>query len=74
MANKPSKFKSESLDRDTLLCIEHMEYMRQVTESGVPLWVAQMYEQARPQPVDLPQREDHGQDSKMPPAKPDLPF
>lgn len=32
------------LDRDALLCEEYDEYIRQVFESGVPLWVLGYYE------------------------------
>lgn len=33
----------ELLDRDTLLCHEYDNYLIQVRESGVPLWVLEYY-------------------------------
>lgn len=32
------------LDHDDLLCLEHDEYIRQVNESGYPLWMLDMYQ------------------------------
>ena len=31
------------LSNDEYLCLLHAEYIRQVTESGVPLWTLQYY-------------------------------
>ena len=33
-----------TLDNDELLCLEHDQYVRQVNDSGVPLWMLDMYQ------------------------------
>lgn len=42
--SQPSSLSSkESISRDELLCLEHELYLRQVSESGIPLWVIEQY-------------------------------
>lgn len=46
---------------DDYLCEQHERYLEMVTESGVPLWIAEMYwhaQPAGPQPEDYDNRED----------------
>ena len=70
---------NKPLSQDELLCQLHEEYIQQVTESGMPLWVAHMYNQGYPQPGGETAKEDkdetqHQADHDQRPEIPDLPF
>ena len=42
--------------RDEQIQEDHERYLEEVTQSGMPLWIAEMYGNAQPQPKQEPKR------------------
>lgn len=62
MSKDKNHGRDNSLSNDEELCRQHEDYMKKVTESGMPLWMADMYKEMltynQPKPIN------HEPDSK----------